>query len=108
MAQEWRVLARAAIHARALERLGLVCAVQRRRFPVGENPTRLIAPAGGNSGTESKRGGQVKPPSCVNKIELLERRLDLLEFIAIAEALGLSAAEALAVIRANLPHIVSL
>lgn len=28
-----------------------------------------------------------KPPSFVNKIELLERRLDILEFIAIARAL---------------------
>lgn len=30
-----------------------------------------------------------KPPSFVNKIELLERRLDVLEFIEIAEALGM-------------------
>ncbi len=30
-----------------------------------------------------------KPPSFVNKIEQLERRLDILEFIAIAQALGL-------------------
>lgn len=32
-----------------------------------------------------------KPPSFVNKIELLERRLDVLEFIEIAEALGMTA-----------------
>ena len=29
-----------------------------------------------------------KPPSFVNKIELLERRLDIVEFILIAQALG--------------------
>ena len=29
-----------------------------------------------------------KPPSFVNKIELFERRLDVIEFIVIAEALG--------------------
>ncbi|MFK4870762.1 helix-turn-helix domain-containing protein [Novosphingobium sp. ZW T3_23] len=29
-----------------------------------------------------------KPPSFINKIELLERRLDVQEFIVIAEALG--------------------
>jgi len=32
-----------------------------------------------------------KPPSFINKIELLERRLDILEFIIIAQALGLEA-----------------
>lgn len=32
-----------------------------------------------------------KPPSFINKIELLERRMDVLEFIQIAEALGLQA-----------------
>jgi transcriptional regulator with XRE-family HTH domain len=31
-----------------------------------------------------------KPPSFINKIELLERRLDVLEFIAIARALDVS------------------
>lgn len=30
-----------------------------------------------------------KPPSFVNKIELLERRIDVLEFIAVAEALDM-------------------
>lgn len=34
-----------------------------------------------------------KPPSFVAKIETGERRLDLVEFIAIARALGLSPAE---------------
>jgi transcriptional regulator with XRE-family HTH domain len=30
-----------------------------------------------------------KPPSFVNKIELIERRIDLLEFIAFANAMGI-------------------
>lgn len=34
-----------------------------------------------------------KPPSFVNKIELLERRLDVLEFVAIARAMGLEPKE---------------
>jgi transcriptional regulator with XRE-family HTH domain len=29
-----------------------------------------------------------KPPSFVNKIEMLERRLDIVEFVAIARAMG--------------------
>ena len=44
-----------------------------------------------------------KPPSFVNKIEQLERRLDVLEFIAIAEALGLKAPAFIANIRSALP-----
>lgn len=44
-----------------------------------------------------------KPPSFVNKIELLERRLDLLEFIAIAEALNTPAETAIGQIRTRLP-----
>jgi len=44
-----------------------------------------------------------KPPSFVNKIEQLERRLDVLEFIAIAEALGLTAPALIANIRSALP-----
>lgn len=36
-----------------------------------------------------------KPPSYVNKIELLERRLDVLEFIQYAQALGLAPEELL-------------
>jgi transcriptional regulator with XRE-family HTH domain len=44
-----------------------------------------------------------KPPSFVNKIEQLERRLDVLEFIAIAEALGMTAPALIATLRASLP-----
>lgn len=49
-----------------------------------------------------------KPPSFVNKIEQLERRLDILEFIAIAEAMGLKSGDLLARLRAVLPEIVSI
>lgn len=49
-----------------------------------------------------------KPPSFVNKIEQLERRLDILEFIAIAEAMGLTAEGLLTGIRGALPEIVSI
>lgn len=42
-----------------------------------------------------------KPPSFVNKIELLERRLDILEFIAIAEAMGDSPGELLDRVRGS-------
>jgi transcriptional regulator with XRE-family HTH domain len=45
-----------------------------------------------------------KPPSFVNKIEQLERRLDVLEFIAIAEALGTTAASLIGTLRAALPE----
>lgn len=31
-----------------------------------------------------------KPPSFINKIELLERRLDILEFVAIAQAMEIA------------------
>ncbi len=44
-----------------------------------------------------------KPPSFVNKIEQLERRLDVLEFIAIAEALGMTAGALIGTLRAALP-----
>lgn len=44
-----------------------------------------------------------KPPSFVNKIELLERRIDLLEFIAIAEALEQEPSVMLKALRASLP-----
>lgn len=44
-----------------------------------------------------------KPPSFVNKIEQLERRLDVLEFIAIAGALGTTAPALIAILRAALP-----
>lgn len=43
-----------------------------------------------------------KHPSFVNKIEQLERRLDVLEFIAIAEALALDSGKLLTEIRATL------
>ncbi|MFD1612081.1 helix-turn-helix domain-containing protein [Sphingomonas tabacisoli] len=43
-----------------------------------------------------------KPPSFVNKIELLERRLDILEFVMIARALELPADELLRLISASL------
>jgi len=44
-----------------------------------------------------------KPPSFINKIELLERRLDILEFIAIARALEIAPQELLAAIESGLP-----
>jgi len=49
-----------------------------------------------------------KPPSFVNKIEQLERRLDVLEFIAIAEVMGLKADTLLVRLRAALPDIVKI
>lgn len=49
-----------------------------------------------------------KPPSFINKIELLERRLDLLEFIAIAEALEQEPGVMLKVLRASLPARVAI
>lgn len=45
-----------------------------------------------------------KPPSFVNKIELFERRLDVLEFIIIAEALGLAPGKLLQELRITLPE----
>lgn len=44
-----------------------------------------------------------KHPSFVNKTEQLERRLDILEFIAIAEALELDPMKLLATVRECLP-----
>lgn len=49
-----------------------------------------------------------KPPSFINKIEQLERRLDILEFIAIAEAMGLTAEGLLTRLRGTLPESVSI
>lgn len=49
-----------------------------------------------------------KPPSFVNKIELFERRLDLLEFVVIAEAMGLDPAALLRRLRAGLPEPLSI
>jgi transcriptional regulator with XRE-family HTH domain len=44
-----------------------------------------------------------KPPSFVNKIEMLERRIDILEFIAMARAIGFSPAELIDAVCAALP-----
>jgi transcriptional regulator with XRE-family HTH domain len=49
-----------------------------------------------------------KPPSFVNKIEQLERRLDVLEFIIIAETMGLQADVLLDQIRGSLPDTINL
>ena len=49
-----------------------------------------------------------KPPSFVNKIEILERRLDLLEFIAIALAIGIEPSELADQVRRALPEEVKL
>lgn len=49
-----------------------------------------------------------KPPSFVNKIEQLERRLDILEFIAIAEAMGVKADVLLIRLRTTLPERVTI
>lgn len=43
-----------------------------------------------------------KPPSFVNKIEQLERRLDLVEFLAVAEAMDIPAVKLLARVAAQL------
>jgi transcriptional regulator with XRE-family HTH domain len=45
-----------------------------------------------------------KSPSFVNKIESLERRLDVLEFLAIADALGVDAAGLIRCLRLKLPE----
>lgn len=44
-----------------------------------------------------------KPPSFVNKIELLERRLDILEFIAVAHALDADPTELLGKVLSAIP-----
>jgi transcriptional regulator with XRE-family HTH domain len=49
-----------------------------------------------------------KPPSFVNKIEILERRLDLLEFIAIAQAIGVEPSELVEQVRRALPEKIEL
>ncbi|MDO7836494.1 helix-turn-helix transcriptional regulator [Sphingobium sp. HBC34] len=49
-----------------------------------------------------------KPPSFVNKIEQLERRMDVLEFIAIAEAIDFRPEELLQRVRAALPESIIL
>lgn len=45
-----------------------------------------------------------KHPSFVNKIELIERRIDVLEFIALAKAIGVVPAELLGKMTATLPE----
>lgn len=49
-----------------------------------------------------------RPPSFINKIELYERRLDILEFIVIAEALGMRPDTLIGAIRTNLPGSLTL
>ena len=49
-----------------------------------------------------------KPPSFINKIELIERRLDVLEFIVIAEALGRRPDALIRALRTNLPTPIKL
>ena len=44
-----------------------------------------------------------KPPSFVNKIERLERRLDILEFLAVAAALSVEPDQLLLELRKRLP-----
>lgn len=44
-----------------------------------------------------------KPPSWVAKVEQGERRLDLIEFVAVARALGLKEVDLLRTIAASLP-----
>ena len=45
-----------------------------------------------------------KPPSFVNKIELIERRMDILEFIAFANAIGIAPSTLMARLIAVLPE----
>jgi transcriptional regulator with XRE-family HTH domain len=49
-----------------------------------------------------------KPVSFVNKIEKLERRLDVEEFVALAHAIGIPAEELFAAVLTALPAIVRL
>ncbi len=49
-----------------------------------------------------------KPPSFVNKIELCERRIDILEFIAICAALDIDASQLLGEIEAKIGSKVEL
>lgn len=49
-----------------------------------------------------------KPPSFINKIELFERRVDLLEFVVIAEAMEKAPGDLLAILRTKLADDVSL
>lgn len=49
-----------------------------------------------------------KPPSFINKIELMERRVDILEFIAISSALGLDSSDLIKRVVASLPQTIKL
>ena len=49
-----------------------------------------------------------KPPSFVNKIEQLERRLDVLEFVAVAHCLGLQPADLIDLVARALPSRITL
>jgi transcriptional regulator with XRE-family HTH domain len=49
-----------------------------------------------------------KPPSFVNKIEQLERRLDILEFVAIAKAMQIDPQKLLGQVVAALPAEIEL
>lgn len=49
-----------------------------------------------------------KPPSFINKIELFKRRLDIIEFVVIAEAMGQSAGTLLEKLRGVLPETIDL
>lgn len=49
-----------------------------------------------------------KPPSFINKIEQLERRLDIVEFVAIANAMKCEPLSLMALIVAALPDQVSI
>ena len=49
-----------------------------------------------------------KPPSFVNKIEQLERRMDVLEFMTIAEAMSMRASDLLNLMREALPDSIRL
>ena len=78
--------------------------------PIYRTMIEFIASAREESGISqrelARRVG--KPPSFINKIELLERRIDLLEFIAIAEALGRKPDELVQGLREALPPTLSL
>ncbi|MET3761693.1 helix-turn-helix transcriptional regulator [Sphingomonas sp. UYEF23] len=49
-----------------------------------------------------------KPPSFINKTELFERRLDVLEFIVIAEAMDRKPDQLLGALRTNLSGVIKL
>jgi len=65
----------------------------------------VIQSARTSRGISQRRLSQLvgKPPTFINKIELLERRLDALEFVAIAHALEVPVDELLNAIEKKLP-----